>query len=114
MTTEAILIAAFQEERECDTEKMSNEALAGQLILMTGSKEAALERAKSYHEHHPIRRTILPLSLVQDIPNPGSDAAIDLGCLCGSMDNHYGKGYMGEPGVFRINAGCPLHDQSTG
>jgi len=52
------------------------------------------------------------------IPNPGSKEAIDLGCLCAVVDNHYGKGYW--PGVkdengeqlFCITQGCPLHDKS--
>ena len=42
-------------------------------------------------------------------PNPGSDEAIKLGCLCPRMDNEYGAGYMGNPNVFVRAEGCPLH-----
>jgi hypothetical protein len=44
-----------------------------------------------------------------DTPPPGSDAAIDQGCTCPVLDNGRGRGYMGQPGVFVMNAGCPLH-----
>lgn len=46
------------------------------------------------------------------IPNPGSNEAVDLGCTCPIMDNHYGAGYANRNGleaVFVINADCPLH-----
>jgi len=49
------------------------------------------------------------------VPNPGSDAAIALGCTCPVLDNAHGKGYLGgvknEKGhlVFVISGGCPLH-----
>lgn len=45
-----------------------------------------------------------------DKPNPGSDEAVDLGCLCASMDNAHGKGIIlnGER-VWWITADCPLH-----
>ena len=39
-------------------------------------------------------------------PNPGSDAAVRLGCLCGRMDNEYGRGCGGE---FVIRMDCPVH-----
>lgn len=42
-------------------------------------------------------------------PNPGSDAALARGCLCAVMDNGHGHGYMGQPGVFVVTVGCPLH-----
>lgn len=42
-------------------------------------------------------------------PNPGSDEAVALGCLCPRMDNAYGKGYMCIPGKFWINESCLLH-----
>lgn len=45
-----------------------------------------------------------------DTPNPGSDEAVALGCECPRMDNSYGKGYMGQPGVFIYTAFCPVHD----
>ena len=42
-------------------------------------------------------------------PNPGSDAAVELGCTCAVLDNGRGAGYMGREGVFWIHGGCPLH-----
>ena len=42
-------------------------------------------------------------------PNPGSDEAVEMGCICPIMDNHYGKGYMGNPDVFIYNSDCPVH-----
>jgi hypothetical protein len=48
-----------------------------------------------------------------ETPTPGSDAALKLGCTCGSMDNRRGRGcYLcpttGEM-LFIINATCPVH-----
>lgn len=43
------------------------------------------------------------------VPNPGSDRAVELGCTCPVLDNGRGRGYMGQPGIFVFNAGCPLH-----
>ena len=42
-------------------------------------------------------------------PSPGSDAAIAKGCTCPVSDNHYGRGYMGVPGVYVYSGDCPLH-----
>lgn len=42
-------------------------------------------------------------------PNPGSRAAIELGCTCPMMDNHYGRGYHGIAGEFVYTFGCPIH-----
>lgn len=44
-----------------------------------------------------------------DAAKPGSAAAIQQGCTCPILDNAHGQGYMGKPGVFVMNAGCPLH-----
>lgn len=46
---------------------------------------------------------------IQDIPNPGSDAAIKLFCLCPVLDNAHGKGSMYGTDTFVISHGCPLH-----
>ena len=46
----------------------------------------------------------------KDIPNPGSDEALALNCLCAVMDNGHGRGYMGQPNVFVINTDCKLHN----
>ena len=40
------------------------------------------------------------------IPNPGSDAAIALGCTCPVLDNNHGRGCNGE--FWRMD-GCPVH-----
>lgn len=51
-------------------------------------------------------------------PNPGSPAALMLGCLCGCMDNDYGRGipWPREDGLdpeknpsFWIAENCPMH-----
>jgi len=47
---------------------------------------------------------------VFDIPPPGSEAALDLGCLCAVWDNAHGRGYFGNSDRFVITMGCPLHD----
>lgn len=46
---------------------------------------------------------------LRDTPNPGSDAAIALGCTCPRMDNGRGRGYMGVAGLFVYLAACPVH-----
>lgn len=45
-----------------------------------------------------------------DIPNPGSDEAIESGCTCPVLDNSHGRGF-GWPGSeqFWISEDCPLH-----
>lgn len=45
-----------------------------------------------------------------NIPNPGSDEAVKLGCNCPRMDNSYGRGYMGGTD-FIYTVGCPVHDK---
>jgi hypothetical protein len=49
------------------------------------------------------------------IPNPGSDAAIDLGCTCPVLDNNHGAGFHGldpEP-LFWYASDCPLHTEGA-
>lgn len=41
-------------------------------------------------------------------PNPGSEEAGKMGCICPVIDNSYGKGYYGS-GDFVITVGCELH-----
>lgn len=41
-------------------------------------------------------------------PNPGSEAARDLGCICAVMDNNHGK-YLPWTGGWWITQGCPIH-----
>lgn len=40
-----------------------------------------------------------------ETPNPGSDAALALGCTCPVLDNAHGTG----PGPFWLTWGCPVH-----
>ena len=42
---------------------------------------------------------------------PGGDSAIDKGCTCPVLDNHYGLG-LGN-GQFWMNAECPLHGNKS-
>jgi hypothetical protein len=42
-------------------------------------------------------------------PNPGSDEAIDAGCLCARMDNNRGRHAPFPPDGWWITAGCPIH-----
>ena len=44
-----------------------------------------------------------------DKPNPGSAEAVDQGCTCPIIDNNYGKGYLGQKGIFVQFDDCPLH-----
>ena len=42
---------------------------------------------------------------------PGSEEAIELGCLCPVLDNHHGAGTPN--GLFWISAGCPIHAEAA-
>lgn len=42
---------------------------------------------------------------------PGSEQARRGGCTCAIMDNHYGRGYHGQPGVYVMSGDCPLHGE---
>lgn len=55
-----------------------------------------------------------PTPKPHDVPNPGSDAALDQGCLCPVLDNGHGRGSMYGSGVFVITGGCPLHAPQKG
>jgi hypothetical protein len=53
---------------------------------------------------------------VSDKPNPGSDAALDLGCICAVLDNNHGRfppypavPDQGLPEAWWITEGCPVH-----
>jgi hypothetical protein len=48
---------------------------------------------------------------MSDAPNPGSGEAVELGCTCPVIDNHYGEGFPWIEGghSWWINADCPLH-----
>jgi hypothetical protein len=42
-------------------------------------------------------------------PNPGSDAAREMGCKCPVLDNNHGLGH----GPFWVNETCPVHGKPT-
>ena len=44
-----------------------------------------------------------------DTPNPGSDEALDQGCLCPILDNSHGKGVKGNGEAFWTSMDCPIH-----
>lgn len=44
-----------------------------------------------------------------NVPNPGSDEALKLGCKCPVLDNNHGRGHRGEPNSFICVADCPVH-----
>jgi hypothetical protein len=51
---------------------------------------------------------------MKKVPNPGSKKAIEQGCSCAVMDNHYGKGFpYGGETCFYINGNCPVHVQKN-
>lgn len=43
------------------------------------------------------------------VPNPGSNAALEQGCICPVMDNWRGDPMLGEIRGFVEVVGCPLH-----
>ena len=43
------------------------------------------------------------------VPPPGSDEAIEMGCICSILDNNHGKGIDGKGKLFWINQKCPIH-----
>lgn len=42
-------------------------------------------------------------------PNPGSDAAISIGCICPVLDNGHGNEELGRIRGFYVNVECPVH-----
>lgn len=42
-------------------------------------------------------------------PKPGSEAALDAGCLCAVLDNNHGRYPPFPPDGWWITYGCPLH-----
>jgi hypothetical protein len=46
-------------------------------------------------------------------PNPGSDEAIDRGCICPVLDNGRGNPELGRTRGWWITSGCPLHTESA-
>lgn len=48
-----------------------------------------------------------------EIPDPGTDEALQQGCTCPVYDNNHGRGYMGQEGIFVYSMGCPVHSPAT-
>jgi hypothetical protein len=44
-----------------------------------------------------------------ETPNPGSQAAHDLGCVCAVLDNNHGRFAPWPPGGWWITEGCIVH-----
>lgn len=40
---------------------------------------------------------------------PGSDAALDAGCICAVLDNNHGRWPPFSPDGWWITVGCPIH-----
>lgn len=43
-------------------------------------------------------------------PKPGSQDALDQGCICAVLDNNHGKFPPWPPDGWWITGGCPVHD----
>lgn len=43
------------------------------------------------------------------VPAPGSDAALEVGCLCAVLDNNRGLRAPWPPDGWYITWGCPVH-----
>lgn len=56
--------------------------------------------------------TYEPTDEHQMTPNPGSEAAVSLGCTCPAIDNGHGLGSGHGDKQFWITEGCPLHARS--
>ncbi len=57
-----------------------------------------------------MKAKMLKVKKIEYLPNPGSDVALDRGCLCPVLDNGHGHGAQGlRNGQFWINEDCPLH-----
>lgn len=47
-------------------------------------------------------------------PNPGSKEAQEQGCICPTVDNHYGAGIETKNGiVFWYTENCPVHTEKS-
>lgn len=60
-----------------------------------------------------LRRPDSPVDLGEP-PYPGSDAALDKGCLCPVLDNGHGNtGLARDRGGWIVVVGCPLHSPNA-
>lgn len=46
---------------------------------------------------------------VKRVPNPGSDAALDAGCICAVLDNNHGTVPPRPPDGWWVRLDCPVH-----
>jgi len=46
---------------------------------------------------------------MKEKPNPGSQEALDQGCICAVLDNNHGKFAPWPPDDWWITEGCPVH-----
>lgn len=44
-------------------------------------------------------------------PNPGSTEAVQDGCRCPAIDNHYGRGIRDDGVQFVFSSECPMHSK---
>ena len=51
--------------------------------------------------------------MTDDVPNPGSDEALDQGCTCPVLDNGHGRGRFGDGEQFIYSLDCPVHEVDT-
>lgn len=52
--------------------------------------------------------------MTTDIPPPGSDEAVRLGCQCSVFTNHHGRGFAAHSGVvYDVDLDCPMHGAET-
>lgn len=62
-------------------------------------------------EVSPLTTAALSIATNHWAVSPGSDAALERGCLCPVLDNGHGRGVPqsdGDP-LYWVNAHCPLH-----
>jgi len=52
---------------------------------------------------------MVKIKMKKEVPNPGSNEAIEMGCTCPVLDNGHGKGSMYGEGLFWINQDCSVH-----
>lgn len=48
-----------------------------------------------------------------DVPDPGSNEAIEQGCTCPTLENEHGQGVKGNGELFYKSEACPLHGRET-
>jgi hypothetical protein len=49
----------------------------------------------------------------KEIPSPGSDQALRIGCTCSVLDNGHGKGSVYGKNTFWYDVYCPVHREEA-